>query len=253
MIGSTLVLSFFAIILLAYYILKFFVLDTYANRNEVSALEMPIGFALFALLVAFQLWANIKNTKELCGNIQLTPAVMYTLIPNILVLGGLNMLLGIFPGWKAPFSNTIGYGITLMLGIKTVFGDMLKTNSGENKILKKIYEDKSILINEMTPGPTGNFDKFVTNLGGENGIWEEKGLESKLPQLYSLVLIKDYVSEYLWYILAGFLVISMSFNSIMGIECKKSEKDLELQSSRLVAKEKTNAGKANAPKYKVFD
>ena len=43
-----------------------------------------------------------------------------------------------FPGWKSPFSNTIGYLVTMLMNIKTVFTNMLVTDSN-NKLLKITY------------------------------------------------------------------------------------------------------------------
>ena len=67
---------------------------------------------------------KIANAKEKCGSMQLMPAVIYTIIPNLFIFGGLLMALMFFPGWKAPFSNTIGYVITTLMNIKTTFNNI---------------------------------------------------------------------------------------------------------------------------------
>ena len=50
----------------------------------------------------------MKNAKEKCGGTpQTIAAINYTLMPNLFIFGGLMMVMLFFPGWRAPFSNTI--------------------------------------------------------------------------------------------------------------------------------------------------
>jgi len=72
----------------------------------------------------------------------------------------------------------------------------------------------------MTPD---NYSLFMQTLAkkAKNG----SGILSKnyknLPQyqdLYNLVVIKNLISEYIWYVLAGCLVISISSHSIANIK-----------------------------------
>jgi len=42
-----------------------------------------------------------------------------------------------------------------------------------------------------------------------------------------MVILKDTVSEYIWYILTGGLVTSVSYNYMVNSECVKSVKELE--------------------------
>ena len=50
---------------------------------------------------------------------------MVTLIPWVIIFGILNVLLLQFPGWKAPFSNTIGYLIANIAGAKNLLIDYI--------------------------------------------------------------------------------------------------------------------------------
>ena len=56
-------------------------------------------------------------------------------------------ILTVFPGWKAPFSNTVGYGLINILGKLIVgqgIGDALIAvlkDDKNNKLLKKVYSD----------------------------------------------------------------------------------------------------------------
>ena len=48
-------------------------------------------------------------TQVLCGSSQTKTAILFTFLPWLLVFGGLNIALLLFPSWLMPFSNTIGY------------------------------------------------------------------------------------------------------------------------------------------------
>jgi len=65
--------------------------------------------------------------------------------------------------------------------------------------------------------------------------------------LYKLVVIKNLISEYIWYVLAGCLVISISSHSIANIQCeytteemKKTVNDLHDQEEEMEANVKKN-------------
>ena len=275
MTSSTTVLTVFMFIFATYYVLRFFLADNYAVKKN-SVMGIPLTILAFAIVFLFQLVTNIKNTRVLCGNVQFGSAAWYTELPFILIIGTLVVAMTLFPGWKSPFSNTLGYLLVKLMGVDTTFNNMLKTKAGNNKLLQKVYQDKSILINLMTPGPTGTFDKVITQLAGGdtkpqqtggammeqqavpninagNGIFNSKYQEF-IPELYNFVLVKDYVAEFMWFILAGFLTIQTSFNSIVGIECKKTEEQLSKSVADFNTKQKEMLRKKKpAQTYKVFD
>ena len=131
------------------------------------------------------------------------------------------------PGWKAPFSNTLGYLIVWLAGVNNSFFKILKQDNNQNKLLQMVYKDPSTMINEITPE---NFDLFIARMNGKNGGVEAlpvakaepvpstppmKGGRRKqrggnstsilsadykqhLPGLYNFVVIKDMISEFIW-------------------------------------------------------
>ena len=89
-----------------------------------KGLKIAITIIYLAIMIGFQFSANYTNAKEKCGGTpQVGPAILYTILPNFIIFGGLMLCLLFFPGWKAPFSNTIGYLLVSMplLRIKEVF------------------------------------------------------------------------------------------------------------------------------------
>ena len=66
-----------------------------------------------------------------------------------------------FPGWKAPFANTLGYLLLKLSGIERLMRDILVPEDKASQELKpsirQIYRDQSLLVNEITPQ---NFEQF---------------------------------------------------------------------------------------------
>jgi len=200
------------------------------NKKVSKVLTIIYYFLIFGSQISIVLLA----TKQQCGEYQLGTALQYGIIPWIVIFGGLVALLHVFPGWKAPFSNTFGYFVTYLMGIKTVFNKILKSdfkssNIKLNKIMQDVYQDKAMLINEITPN---NFEKAITELSPimnssvvtNNKInWGNDALKT----LKKLVIVKDEVSRFIWYVLIGTLITSMSNLGIMAQPCNHSVKQME--------------------------
>ena len=86
-------------------------------------------------------------------------AIQATLVPWLLIFGGINLLLMMFPSWLSPFSNTIGYLFAYITGVNGFFKGILKNITSTDKdpkrsdmltALNNVYDDKSLLINSMT-------------------------------------------------------------------------------------------------------
>ena len=193
------------------------------------------------LTISIQVANTSKYMVDLCGKANTDKAILYTLFPNVLIFGLLIAILIGFPGWKSPFANTLGYVAAKGSGIKDHFDTLLKSEIG-NELIQKIKEDKTMIINEMTPG---NYDAFIAKMY-ENNLLKisydklielEGATNLKDPRmqdyldafsgLYKGVVIKDLVGEGLWYFLTGILVITMIKNSVAEMECEKSKSDME--------------------------
>ena len=104
-----------------------------------------------AVVVSTQCYINIANEAENVGTPQTLTAILH-LNTILFIFGTLMIVLMFFPGFNSPFSNTLGYLFCRLpfMGIKSTFMNILKTDS-QNKLLKTVYEDPSIMINEITP------------------------------------------------------------------------------------------------------
>ena len=247
-----------------------------------------IYFAIYLLLIiGGEYFINLGITTAMCDNTQWGTAIMVTIVPWLVIFGVLNIMLKIFPGWLTPFSNTIGYAITKMMGVGDVFTKILATpgEGGENKemdeTLARIYSDESLMINEIPSDVTGfiQFWKRIRPLmkndiqaasGDDNqiramldyvkhepdaktGITPE---QSYAYQLFSYVRLKNLVSEYVWYMLTGALVTSVGYNYILNAGCEVSAQQMQRRHDAYMDAEKEQA-KARAAKpervYKSTD
>tara|TARA_A100001015_G_C14807552_1_gene639514 strand:- start:3 stop:881 length:879 start_codon:yes stop_codon:yes gene_type:complete len=290
MISPTTTLIYFIILTLTYFILKYLLSEKYDSKNKGIGIALTVAYLVITFIM--QVMINISNAKERCGGTPQTMiAILYTVIPNLLIFGGLLMILMFFPGWKAPFSNTLGYLITLMLDVKSTFINILKSDMS-NKLLRMVYTDPSLMINEITPE---NFDLFISKMSGKNGgmsklpvaIAEKvpsappmpmpkpsappmpmKGGRRKqkggsnlsilsanykkfIPDLYNIVVIKDRIAEFVWYILTFYLVITNSHSYIMSIKCQRSVTELESKLNSSIQKTKKNNEKKNTDNWPV--
>ena len=230
--------------------------DKAADKSD-STSKMYFMIYLLAVVIG-QFFVNLQLTTAMCGGPNWTTAAMCTFFPWGFIFGILLLLLSMFPGWLAPFSNTFGYGVALAAGLNDTMVNILrpqskkerddageKLNSEAEEALEHIYADRSLLVNEIT---TTNFGDFWKNMSGlfRKGVESNAGLKS---ELYSFVVLKEIVSEYIWYILAGMLITSVSFNYIAGSACNVSAAEMqarhddyekELKSAQDDAKAKTD-------------
>ena len=250
-------MTYFTFVTALAFVLKFYMAKSYSSRNQ-SIFSLVITVVYLAIILFIQLYVNYQNAKDKCGGTpQLVASINYTVIPNLFIFGALILILMLMTGWKAPFSNTIGYLVVWIDGVNNSFFKVLKQDNTQNKLLQMVYKDPSIMINEITPE---NFDLFIARMNGKNGGVEalpvakaepvvtpsappmkggrrkQKGGNSPsilssnyrehLPGLYNFVVIKDMISEFIWYALVGNLVINTSNSYIQSIKCNRSAGEL---------------------------
>jgi len=183
----------------------------------------------------------------------------------------LNIILAMFTGWLIPFSNTFDYGIAKLSGLKTLFIDKIlvkesdkasDTDSGRefSKTLGKIYDDPSLLINEI-PDTDAGFDKFWNDEdvnhyllpSANKSIKQQSKDGEKLPdlpspkeQLRQFVKLKEIVAKFVWFSLTGVLTASTSYTYLVKSGCSSSIKQMEQRHTeyeRLVEEDEKNIQK----------
>ena len=217
-------LSIFILLTIPYFIFQ------YKTKEKHSATAF---ISYMIILFIIQLGINMWVTKGLCGEIHAKSAFIYTLFPWVFIFGIMYLMITIFPGWLSPFSNTFGYGVTLLAKINDVLGKILKskeqtTDKDLSETLAKIYDKPSLLINEI-PNPNAGFDDFWQKMdkGGllnSDANSEDNGLKE---QLRNLVRLKFIVSKSIWFLLTGILTVSTSYNYLIQSSCETSVKEME--------------------------
>lgn len=216
--------TLFALITSIYFILRYYISD--------SKQQLILSFIYGITILIMMYFINLDITKNICGSPQVGTSILVTALPWGVVFGGLVGLLIVFPGWLSPFSNTFGYLAAKLSGVNSLFDKILKPKFTSGKTpfnekiaaeaLQQIYDDKSLLINQIT---LENFDTFWSRMTNAN-LFNKNAIDFK-EQLRNLVRLKNLVAYYVWYLLSGALITSMSYNYIVGVGCQKSAKQMQ--------------------------
>ena len=231
----------FGLITIAYF--GYLAYSGYDDKNNST--PIPLIIYVVATLLS-QLITNIYLTKELCGEINGKTALIYTLLPWILIFGIFNLIILVFPGWLRPFSNTFGYFTVSLMGLNSTFIEILQPKDGKQNIelsqtLAKIYDNPSLLINEIQNSPEG-FDDFWEKMS--NGRLLKTNAHDYKDKLKNLVNQKFLISKFIWYLLVGTLTILTAYNFIIQTPCSLSVKEMEARHNeyeKMVADNKENA------------
>jgi len=211
-----------------------------------------INIIYIGTLLAVQITINSSLAKTICNNPQArSTGVVATIFPMLFIFGLLQLLLTIFPGWLEPFSNTFGYAIAKIGGAESVVQNVLKPQAkGEiANAISNIYNDPSIFLNQFNYDNKVDFDlKWEKS----NELFNANARE-KYTEFRNMVKLKDLVSQFVWYMLAGILVTSRSYNYIINQPCTLSPDIAEKIASDYAKNNKDNSDKNTTPAGFVYD
>ena len=240
----------FIIFTIFYFIAKF-VLKT---SSEEKFLNVILSIYL-SINILLQLFINVFITKELCGSAQWVTATTITLLPWIMIFCLLIILLLVFPGWLIPFSNTFGYGIAKIGGINKIFSEILSKNIKTNKemgtVIQELYSNESLLLNEISSEKYNeSWESFKNSNMLTTQALENDDLKNKLKKM---VILKETVSEFIWYMLGGIFTISASYNYIISSSCQTSSKAAKARYQEYEESiNKQNQNQESAPTQMVY-
>ena len=207
----------------------------YVKTKKDSFSETFTMIYLMAVMV-FSFVTNLQTTNKLCGNNDYTTAIMVTVIPWSIILGVLLVLLKSFPGWKSPFSNTFGYLVAKLMGVGKILLEI--TPGGKSSEIYQLCKKKvSTVVNVHSwPSVKDNPLKLDINGSEKAKLW---------TQFTHIVLMKDLIGEMLWYLLAGFLIISYQSSYIVNNSCpaKVDSEGVEIKPDPASADEKKTIAK----------
>jgi len=221
----------------------------------------------FILILVSQFILNIYLAKQMCNSpSNVGTAAIATIIPWILIFGLLNLLLTMFPGWLAAFSNTIGYAVASIVGISSLFTEKLLNvgtppNKDALKVIQNILSDPSTIINTLNDENIVNFwNKSVEVQLFKNGLQPVQNANASNSPLFSelkkYIMLKNLVSYFIWYLLTGILITSISYNYMLTVPCVQTPKQARAAAAQFLADKKdaqtsADAAKSSAPVYKT--
>ena len=244
-------------ITLVYFIFKYF----------MPGIESTLFIIYFLLVLSSQFGLNIYLAKQMCNSpSNVGTAALATFMPWIFIFGVLNLLLNVFPGWLSAFSNTIGYAVANVAGVASFFTDqLLNVNVGNTsskdafKVIQNVTNDPSTIINTINDENVENFWNKSIKVQFFNSFQEVKpGVEPppEFTQLKNFIRLKNIVSYFIWYLLTGVLITSISYNYMLSVPCvqtPKQARELAAQflASQAAKKQASDDAKANMPVYKT--
>lgn len=262
-------------------IMFFFVLFggyAYYKYKKNGVLSGGITFLFFLVLIIGEYFINLAMSKDICGFDQEKTALIATVLPWFIVLGALKAALIVFPGWLTPFSNTFGYiFVSAVTDLKDVFGailtpqfdlappkdggggggaqkgggdstgglqdaadvpeDSVKNKQDIGRALEQIYTDQAILLNELS---LDNLDRFWDSFKESKLIRPSAKVED-LEKIRKFLMLKDVVGEFVWLVLCGMLVVSISYNYLLNMGCTFTPEQQKIRAQ--VLKEAQDAAK----------
>lgn len=243
-------------ITLVYFIFKYF----------MPGIESTLFIIYFLLVLSSQFGLNIYLAKQMCNSpSNVGTAALATFIPWLFIFGLLNLLLSVFPGWLSAFSNTIGYAIASVAGVASFFTDKLlnvgNTSSKDAfKVIQNVTNDPSTIINTINDENIENFWNKSIKVQFFNNFQEvQPGIEPPPPefvQLKNFIRLKNIVSYFIWYLLTGILITSISYNYMLSVPCVQTPKQARELAAKFLAnqaakKQASDGAKANMPVYKT--
>ena len=271
-----------------FFFLAVFCAYSYYKHTKKGVLSGGITFLFFLVLVIGEYFINLAMSKDICGFDQEKTALIATVLPWFIVLGVLKAALVVFPGWLTPFSNTFGYiFVSAVTDMKDVFNSILtpqfdlapakaagastgQTGGGADstgglqdgadipkdevknkrdigRALEQIYTDQSILLNELN---LDNLDRFWDSFKESRLIRPSAKIED-LEKIRTFLIMKSVVGEFIWLVLCGMLVVSISYNYLLNIGCSFTPEQQKIRAQVLKEKQADTKKVEDAQKNKV--
>ena len=261
-------IGYYVIILLGYLIYKTMNVPDLNAGGDAEIVSPLIGGLFIAAILIGEYMISVGMIKTVCGFEQWGFGAMVTFVPWVLIAGMIKFILMLRPGWLVPFSNTIGYFLaSTIFGLTESFGKIVPNiftpdeSAGQDgtdvaKAIHEIYEDQSLLINQMTPDNLASMIVKFTKAGifKQASIINADEYKSCIESITKAVYFKLFVSEFIWLLLAGVLVISITFNYIVNYGCKMTSEQLVKKQERMaaVSAAQADAAKANSATATIF-
>ena len=172
-----------------------------------------------------------------------------------------------FPGWLAAFSNTIGYAVASIVGVSSLFTEKLLNVDNQNgtrdtlKVIQNILSDPSTIINTLNDENVLSFwNKSIDVKLFNNKLESIDDVNADNSPLFSelkkYIMLKNLVSYFIWYLLTGILITSISYNYMLTVPCVQTPKQARAAAAQFLANQNNaqtsaDAAKSSAPVYQT--
>lgn len=186
----------------------FFILKYMTGRSIGNPWIWSMVYIAVTILIMY--FVNVGIFKDKCGASDAWVVFKATFFPWVLMFGLMVVIINVFPGWKAPFSNTFGYMFALLSPSVTKLKTFVKPE------YKVIQTNPLLLINQLNMSNIGETETHI------QGLFVEENTADVVALIQQLVFTKDLISEWVWFNLAGFVTISTSYSMLANEVCKSS-------------------------------
>lgn len=223
-------LIYFILVTLGFLVFTIFTINKSDNIVSInnSKDSNVINFIYILFIIIGSYFLNVHNSRVICDqSIEWNYILIVTIMPWLIIFVLLYFILKLFPGWVSPFSNTIGYMFVSMLGVSSTLEKIMTDDDSASakpdlvKAINSIKNNKSKFINQIDIN-LANFEAFITELKQSGITHNDDTKQDDIVKLYKLITMKHAIGKIVWYILAGILISSISYNYIIGISCEKS-------------------------------
>ena len=128
--------------------------DIYSNKNISRILDglLFVTVIIFQSILYNQQYKNIKDTSIFN---------LYIALPIVFIVLPIFAIITFFPELNiiGPFSNTFGYLLIVMGGVKNIYLSLLDNKGDNEKLITALTRNVSLVVNDMQVG-----DKFWENI-----------------------------------------------------------------------------------------
>ena len=121
--------------ILLYYLLRYFLVDSKMEFSKPKFFALTGVFIVIVLTTQITLYTMVSQAQH--GKKNIVASILFAVITNVLYVGSVMILLFLLPGFKEPFSNTFGYLIVYLFGVKYAMNRLLLSSDEGGDIVKE--------------------------------------------------------------------------------------------------------------------
>lgn len=257
--------------------------DIYTNNYYSKIIDGLFFFTIVIVqsILYNQKYTNVKDTSIF--NLYIALPIIFIILPIFAIITFLPQLNII-----GPFSNTFGYLLIVMGGVRNIYLSLLNNNKSDNeKLITALTRNVSLVVNDMPVG-----EPFWTKMktlidkrifkevklkdatssvelpeiksklhqnGGANGSkqnnlsynskCEKDPICNAYKSLYRLICYKTIMGEYIWYTLAAMVAITITSSNITSLEIDEGDDDNNDESQTTTIENEANTNESFTTLY----